>query len=270
MYPIVSLQSPAVHSHAVMYQHQNENFHNFQCDISNALWKKTGQQIEVKVAPIIENTVNLQHHHGLTPEGRHGEDNKNRQQYEARQTFGAGNVPGNCLGEARTENRDILELLWEQERGLASTSTSGPNSNIGNLLCQENQLSLSQMTSAVTTDPQQSPRIGGPGSAFKPYATIDQTVLTGSQKHPVTIGNQQVNPHQQLQSLSYSNHSQGDLDISYEPPLKKNKKEIDEVSKYERADIYLSIISTTFHTSIQFLLPLLLQKTICCKELNVK
>merc|ERR1719471_687378 len=62
----------------------------------------------------------------------------------------------------------------------------------------ENQLSLPQTTSAVTTDPQLSPRIGGPGSAFKPYASsenlFDPTIFSGGQKHPLPNGGQQQPP----------------------------------------------------------------------------
>ena len=72
----------------------------------------------------------------------------------------------------------------------------------------ENQLSLPQTTSAVTTDPQLSPRIGGPGSAFKPYASsenlYDPTVFSGSQKHPVTNGNQQGPPPERNKRFSNS------------------------------------------------------------------
>ena len=53
----------------------------------------------------------------------------------------------------------------------------------------ENQLAVPQTTPALPpSDPQLSPRIGGPGSAFKPYAStenlLDPTVFAAGQKQP--------------------------------------------------------------------------------------
>ena len=67
----------------------------------------------------------------------------------------------------------------------------------------ENQLSVPQAVTAVaTTDPQLSPRIGGPGSAFKPYASsenlYDPSAFSASQKHPQPGSGPLPNGHSQV------------------------------------------------------------------------
>merc|ERR1719450_76488 len=106
----------------------------------------------------------------------------------------------------------------------------------------ENQLSVPQTTQAVAADPQLSPRLGGPGSAFKPYASSENLYdpsLFPAQRPPLTNGNHGNNNDKSSKRYSTSSLKPPRISESDEDFFKPKPS-----PKVQRAQIQISTTDT--------------------------